>query len=257
LAGKPKAPEYVELSFTTIETPLVSEEEPSAVEPETEKNVSKAIALKSKSSAANQEKSVSSNLKGANSSDSKSSNVKTGAPKISPPRYNLAFDDNSQPTRFPDSKLSASDSRNYTEHAERSGSSTGYDKGNFSGNVNSDKISAGSGSASSGVSSPGSSNVGKEIKGYSIAWRDGGNRGKISGAMPRYPENTNKEVQIKVKVTVSPDGIISQVVPLQKADYTFENAVTTALRTWKFEKLKPGQPQESQTGIITFNFKLN
>jgi outer membrane biosynthesis protein TonB len=181
------------------------------------------------------------------------------------------MDNEPQAVRLPSStKLDANDNREYnfeggstSNEEKRTFSGTGTGTGTGGTGSGSGTIGSGSGtlpsssggSVSSGISVPGNSNVGKEVRGFNIAWREGSGRSKISGDMPRYPENSNKEVQIKVQVTVAPDGSITQIVPLQKADHAFENSVTTALRTWKFEKLR-GVPEEPQIAVITFNFKL-
>ncbi len=238
LGGKPKAPDYVELSFTSFEEP--KQVEIVAPTPISKTELKSASPMIKSSTAA---------------APFKSEAIKTTTvPKISPPRYNLSLEENN--IRFPESKLDVSDSRS-GNIGVRTETNQGDRRENFSSGKQSDKISGNASSSSSGISSPGSSNIGKELKGFSIAWRDGGKRNKVSGSLPRYPENSNKEVQIKVSVIVSPSGDILQITPLQKADYQFENAVTSALKTWKFEKLGSGLPAENQTGVITFNFKLD
>jgi outer membrane biosynthesis protein TonB len=253
LGNKLKQPDYVDLSFTSIETPAITEESYT----EADKTVptvlssSKLIKMSPPSAAKPAGSTVPTEVRAG------VSNQKSGFPRIAPPRYSLS----TQPEqiRIPESKLDVPESRGTEYRTDKEPSQQGYAKGNYSQNLNSGKIShdGNYSSASSGISAPGNGSIGKEIKGFSISWRDGGNRSKISGASPKYPENSNKEVQIKVRITVTPDGTISQIVPLQKADFAFENAVTTALKTWTFEKLRTDQPHESQTGIITFNFKLD
>ncbi len=251
LGSKVKLPDYVDLSFIAVEAPPVVEE---AVIPEaTADAVSKTLKISKSSPSGMNRQEKSFIVKSEAPASGKS------APKITPPRYNLAL--GNEKIRFPESKLDVNDSRNISYNSKLDASSS-TDKGMFSQNRTGDKITRESGNSSSvvsssGISAPGNSSIGKEIRGYSIAWRNGGNRNRVSGSMPRYPENTNKEAQIKVKITVTPDGSVSQITPLQKADYAFENAVMSALRTWKFEKLSANRSAENQTGIITFNFKLD
>ena len=251
LGNKTKPPEFVELSFTEIQTAPVKEE--TVIQPEnTLSTSSNAVTRPSKSIAAVNTSSASSK----NNAIVEKPIISKSTPKINPPRYNLSI--GNEPIKFPESKIEVSDSRGTSYKSDIGSSTLGTQKGNFSSNSGSDKINRETGSSSSGISSPNSGNgIGKEIKGYSISWRDGGNRNRISGNLPRYPESSNKEVQIKVKITVTYDGVVSQIVPLQKADYAFESAVTTVLKTWKFEKLKPDQSHDLQTGVITFNFKLD
>jgi hypothetical protein len=251
LNNKPQIIEFVELSFTSIEVPEIKPPEPIWSKPQQQPNITKVVQQVKQSSPT-----VTKSIGGStpNNTAPATSNV----PQIAPPRYNLTMDNDPQSVRLPSSsKLDVSDTRDNYSYDKSSTSST-QERGELSRNSNSNSgvLPGSEGSVSSGVSVPSNSNVGKEIKGFSIAWRDGGIRNKTSGSMPKYPENSNKEVQIKVQITVAPDGTIVQIVPLQKADYAFENSVITALKTWKFEKLKQGLPEESQIGVITFNFKL-
>ena len=247
LNTKPKPIEFVELSFTAIEIPEIKLPEPVLNRQPTDTRV----VQQARQSGAT----VTQSTGGAARADNTAQPTTT--PQIAPPRYTLTMDDDPQSVRLPGSKLDVSDSRE-SYSSDRISTSSSQERGNFSRDNNSTaEVLPGQGSSvSSGVSVPGNSNVGKEIKGFSVTWRDGGVRNKTSGSMPRYPENSNKEVQIRVQVTVAPDGTITQILPLQKADYAFENAVTTALKTWKFEKLKEGSSEGIQTGVITFNFKL-
>jgi len=245
LGNKTKSPDYVELSFTAIEQP--PEEETVPME-----TVNKSESSSKSSSSVT---SIPANKTAKSETVVKSAGEKSSMPRISPPRYSASMDNEN--VRFPDSKLDVADSRSGASGSLSGDSKISNNKETFSPGKSDSKISGDLSSSTSAVSSPGSGNIGKEIKGYSISWRDGGNRSKISGSLPRYPENSNKEVQIKVRISVTPDGSVNQITPLQKADFIFENAVITALKTWKFEKLKTAQPAENQTGIITFNFKLD
>ncbi len=72
--------------------------------------------------------------------------------------------------------------------------------------------------------------------------------------LPDYDEKVNAVIQ--VKITVDPLGRIVRVLPLRKGNPTLEQAVMQALRQWLFNPLRPGAPQENQTGTITFRFRL-
>ncbi len=89
---------------------------------------------------------------------------------------------------------------------------------------------------------------------YSLEWIGGGKREKISGNLPTYPKGTNLSAQIRLQVIVQPDGTITSVVPIQKADPRFEQAALSQVRHWKFEPLSRQLPQIEQTCIITFYF---
>lgn len=105
----------------------------------------------------------------------------------------------------------------------------------------------------------GTSGVGADIDrgaSYSIQWLDGGSRKLTSFGLPRYPEGTNVVAQVKVKVTVMPDGSVTSVQPEQKADTRLEEAAMKAVRLWKFEPLRSSQQQLEQNAVVTFLFKL-
>lgn len=240
LDTKAKVSEYVELSFTSSEMLVPINE---MKETGTDKNLTNII----KSS--NVTKSID---KTPNKIQNQAISYEQKGPIITPPRYNISLDDGE--VRLPDSKIDVSSNEKYESKSTSSGLS--QSKENFIGSKKGDENKT-EGKSLDRINDIGNSNIGKEIKSFSISWRDGGYRNKVSGIMPKYPENMNKEAQIKLQITVSPDGTILQIVPLQKADFAFESAAINALKTWKFDKLKPNQPKENQTGIITFIFKLD
>lgn len=72
--------------------------------------------------------------------------------------------------------------------------------------------------------------------------------------LPQYAEKVN--ARIRVQITVNPDGRVVRRVPLMKGNPQLESAVMEALQRWRFNALPPGAPQETQTGTITFTFRL-
>ena len=102
----------------------------------------------------------------------------------------------------------------------------------------------------------GSGIVGSGASNFSVSWNEGGSRSKVAGSLPRTPDNLTKSVQIKIAVTVSPNGTVKKVTPLQKGDFNLENEAVKTIRTWKFEPLKSSIPQVDQTAVITFKFTL-
>lgn len=72
--------------------------------------------------------------------------------------------------------------------------------------------------------------------------------------LPAYAEQVN--ARIRVQITVNPEGRIVKRIPLIKGNPKLEAAVMDALQRWRFNALPPGAPQESQTGTITFTFRL-
>lgn len=92
-------------------------------------------------------------------------------------------------------------------------------------------------------------------KPYEIRW-EGGDRDILADPLPGFPEGVQREVVLKMRITVLPDGTMGQVIPLQKGDATLESITIQALKKWRFNALEPSAPQENQTGTITFRFIL-
>lgn len=87
-----------------------------------------------------------------------------------------------------------------------------------------------------------------------IEWGGGGNRIVLQKRLPKFPAGVNTSAQIRIKFTVSQDGSVVQMFPLQKGDPTLERAAMDALRQWRFNPLKE---KKDMIGIITFTFKLS
>jgi outer membrane biosynthesis protein TonB len=51
-----------------------------------------------------------------------------------------------------------------------------------------------------------------------------------------------------------PNGSINQIIPLRKMSPALEKEVMATLRSWRFQRLPSGVPQEPQWGTITFRF---
>lgn len=99
------------------------------------------------------------------------------------------------------------------------------------------------------------SEIGKSVA-FSMQWSDGGNRKKISGALPEYPAGVKVETQIKIEITVSPDGAVKSLRPAQRGNTKLEDAAMKETRYWRFEPLGTSLPQRDQTCVVTFNFLL-
>lgn len=92
--------------------------------------------------------------------------------------------------------------------------------------------------------------------GYSISF--GGRVRKIySYRIPKYPEGVTKQIDIRLKFTILPDGSIGQIFTLTKADSRLENAAISSLRLWRFEPLEDNMAKQEQTAVIVFPFRLN
>ena len=92
--------------------------------------------------------------------------------------------------------------------------------------------------------------------GYDIDWGGKGQRKIYSYNLPAYPEGVDKEIDIRLKFTIMPDGTVGTIIPLTKADTRLENAAINSLKQWRFEALDPSQRQAQQTAVIVFPYRL-
>jgi TonB family protein len=92
-------------------------------------------------------------------------------------------------------------------------------------------------------------------KPYEISW-EGVVREVLYDPYPEYPEGVNIEGKIKIEITVLPDGTIGELILLQKLDATLESEALKTMKFWRFNSLKPTDPQLNQTAVITFRFIL-
>ncbi len=83
---------------------------------------------------------------------------------------------------------------------------------------------------------------------------EGLNRTPVMAPPPPYAEKVN--ALIKVRITVDPQGRVVRQIPMLKGNPALEQAVMETLRGWRFNPLPPNAPQENQTGIVTFRFRL-
>jgi protein TonB len=92
--------------------------------------------------------------------------------------------------------------------------------------------------------------------GYDIDWGGQGQRRIYSYILPAYPQGVNKEIDIRLRFSILPDGTVGNILLLTKADTKLENAAINSLRQWRFEALTPGQKQTEQTAVIVFPYRL-
>jgi protein TonB len=112
--------------------------------------------------------------------------------------------------------------------------------------------------ANSNINSEGMGNQtnGTGSFGYGIDWGGQGQRRIYSYTVPTYPEGVNKEIDIRLKFTIMPDGTVGNIIPLIKADTKLESSAINSLRQWRFEPLAPGQKKIEQTAVIVFPYRL-
>jgi len=108
-----------------------------------------------------------------------------------------------------------------------------------------------------------SDNRGKEFKGegegsfgFDIDFGGKGQRKIYNYSLPSYPEGVSKEIDVKLRFTILPDGTVGRIIPLIKADARLENAAINSLRGWRFEPLASNQRQVEQTAVVTFPYRL-
>ncbi len=108
------------------------------------------------------------------------------------------------------------------------------------------------------VSSTGKGNkaIGSGSFGYDIDWGGRGQRKIYSYKLPEYPEGVQKEIDIRLRFSILPDGTVGNIFPLIKADTRLENAAINSLRQWRFEALAPNQKQVEQVAVIVFPYRL-
>lgn len=72
-----------------------------------------------------------------------------------------------------------------------------------------------------------------------------------------YPKDViNVEGKVRLEITVLSDGTVGYLTIIKKLDATLEATVLKAMKSWKFRKLRPSEPQVNQTATITYNFKV-
>lgn len=110
----------------------------------------------------------------------------------------------------------------------------------------------------SNVTTPGRGNKtsGDGSLGYEIDWGGKGIRKIYSYIIPAYPEGVQKEIDIRLRFTILPDGTVGTIFPITKADTRLENAAIAALRQWRFEALSRTSQQVEQSAIIVFPYRL-
>ncbi len=92
--------------------------------------------------------------------------------------------------------------------------------------------------------------------GFSIDFGGKGKRKIYHHPLPDYPAGVSKEIDIKLRFTILPDGTVSQIIPIIKADSRLEIAAINSLSQWRFEPLPKNAKQVSQTVVITFPYRL-
>ena len=93
------------------------------------------------------------------------------------------------------------------------------------------------------------------VKSYMIEWV-GGQREKLRGNLPVYPQGINKTAVIRLRFEVFPNGTVGEILPLRKGNTILENIAINSLKEWQFNSFEEEAPRVIQEGIITFIYKL-
>lgn len=125
------------------------------------------------------------------------------------------------------------------------------------------RISGGTGRGEESIPGPEVRPRGGRIGGYRVGSRLGEEPGFEGGTARNrivykkvYPKNPylERDITIRLKFFVMPDGSVGDVIPLQKGDPELERLAILAMRSWAFEPLPEGM-EDIQTGIITLKFR--
>jgi len=92
--------------------------------------------------------------------------------------------------------------------------------------------------------------------GFEIDFGGKGMRKIYSYSLPAYPEGVLKEIDVKLKFSILPDGTVGRILPLIKADTRLELAAINSLRQWRFEPIPENQNVKEQNAVIIFPFRL-
>lgn len=74
--------------------------------------------------------------------------------------------------------------------------------------------------------------------------------------IPKYPDGVTKEIDVKLRFTILPDGTVGKITVVTKADSRLEQTAIESLRMWRFEPLSIKEKQTDQIALITFPFRL-
>jgi len=114
----------------------------------------------------------------------------------------------------------------------------------------------GNGSGNSNGNGIGTGGDGNGGFGFELDFGGRGKRRIYSYFLPPYPEGVSKEIDLRLKFTILPDGTVSKIIPLIKADARLESSAVNSLRQWRFEPIPLNMKQLEQTVVITFPYRL-
>jgi len=108
----------------------------------------------------------------------------------------------------------------------------------------------------SGTGNGNGNGVGDGI-GDGISINFGGRVRKIYNYLiPPYPNGVSKQIDVRLRFSILPDGTVGSIIVLTKVDGRLENAAINSLKLWRFEPIPSGQTQVEQKATIVFPFRL-
>lgn len=77
----------------------------------------------------------------------------------------------------------------------------------------------------------------------------------LQKTIPEYPEGLQQNSEVQLKFEVLPDGKVAQnIIIIKKGGPVMDEVSLSALKAWRFN---PISTNVTQTGVITFRYKLN
>ena len=81
-------------------------------------------------------------------------------------------------------------------------------------------------------------------------------RSVLHKVIPEYPSGLRKEAVVKLRFSVLPSGVVSNILPVHKGSAELERVAVEAFQQWRFDALPATVEQRVQNGMITFNFVM-
>jgi len=89
--------------------------------------------------------------------------------------------------------------------------------------------------------------------GYLINWENGKPRKLLNKDFFNFVNGINKTTQLKMEITILPDGTVQKCISLQQTDGILVDEVTKKILRLRFSPLKGTHKRSKQTCIITLN----
>ncbi len=75
----------------------------------------------------------------------------------------------------------------------------------------------------------------------------------VNKVLPKYPDGLQKNAKVKLRFSLSPQGTVSNIVIIKRANPLLEKVSREAFAQWKFN---PILSEQNQTGFITFVYQI-